>query len=151
MVDYYQLLGVPRDADGEQIKKAYRKLALEFHPDRNQGSKDAEEKFKEVTKAYEVLREPEKRSMYDRHGEQGVRGGGGHGGGQGFDFNDAIDIFMRDFGGFGGGMEDLFGRGGAGRPTNSVAQRADGSHPAAAYLTRSRPWSDTEAQGLSTR
>lgn len=70
MVDYYQLLGVPRDADGEQIKKAYRKLALEFHPDRNQGSKDAEEKFKEVTKAYEVLREPEKRSMYDRHGEQ---------------------------------------------------------------------------------
>lgn len=114
MVDYYQLLGVPRDADGEQIKKAYRKLALEFHPDRNQGSKDAEEKFKEVTKAYEVLREPEKRSMYDRHGEQGVRGGGGHGGGQGFDFNDAIDIFMRDFGGFGGGMEDLFGRGGAG-------------------------------------
>jgi molecular chaperone DnaJ len=112
MADYYQLLGVPRDADGEQIKKAYRKLALEYHPDRNQGSKEAEERFKEVTKAYEVLREPEKRSSYDRFGEQGVRGTGGHGPAGGFDFNDAIEVFMRDFGGF-GGLEDLFGMGGA--------------------------------------
>jgi molecular chaperone DnaJ len=119
MADYYQMLGVPRDAGDEQIKKAYRKLALEYHPDRNQGSKDSEERFKEVTEAYEVLRDTEKRSVYDRYGEQGLRGGGGGGGGgQGFDFNDAIEIFMRDFGGGGGGggfggFEDLFGMGGA--------------------------------------
>ncbi len=110
MADYYEILGVRRDADAEEIKRAYRKLALEHHPDRNQGSKDAEERFKEITRAYEVLRDPEKRAMYDRYGEQAV-GGAAHGGG-GFDFQDAIEIFMRDFGGF-GGLEDLFGmRGG---------------------------------------
>lgn len=113
MSDYYQLLGVSRDADAEEIKKAYRKLALKYHPDRNQGSKDTEAKFREVTEAYETLRDSEKRSMYDRFGKQGARGapGGGH---PGFDFSDAIDVFMRDFGGF-SGLEDLFGgRGGRG-------------------------------------
>lgn len=115
MSDYYQLLGVPRDADGEQIKKAYRKLALQYHPDRNEGSKEAEERFKEVTEAYEVLRDSEKRALYDRYGKQGVRGAGAGAGAQGFDFNEAIDIFMRDFGGFAGfgGLEDLFGARGA--------------------------------------
>jgi molecular chaperone DnaJ len=109
MADYYQLLGVPRSADTEEIKKAYRKLALQYHPDRNQGSKEAEERFKEVTQAYEVLRDSEKRAGYDRYGEQGLKG---RGGAQGFDFSDAIDIFMRDFGGF-SGLEELFGMRGA--------------------------------------
>ena len=109
MSEYYDRLGVPRDADGEQIKKAYRKVALKYHPDRNKGSKDAEARFKEATEAYEVLRDPEKRARYDRYGPDGLRGGrGGFQGG--FDFSDALNIFMRDFGGF-GGLEDLFGGG----------------------------------------
>ena len=112
MSDYYKLLNVPRDADSEQIKRAYRKLALEYHPDRNQGSKEAEERFKEVTQAYEVLRDTDKRATYDRYGEQGLKGRAGPGDMGGFDFSDAIDVFMRDFGGF-GGLEDLFGMGGA--------------------------------------
>lgn len=116
MADYYELLGVPRTADADEIKKAYRKLALEYHPDRNQGSKESEQRFKEVTEAYETLRDPEKRQIYDRYGEQGLRGRGGPGRGGGFDFADAIEIFMRDFGAGGGGfsgLEDLFGMGGA--------------------------------------
>lgn len=114
MADYYQLLGVERTADADEIKKAYRKLAVKYHPDKNQGSKESEERFKEITQAYEVLRDPDKRAMYDRYGEQGVRGGAG--GQAGFDFADAIEIFMRDFGGGGGGFsgfEDLFGMRGA--------------------------------------
>ncbi|MGD2068119.1 MAG: molecular chaperone DnaJ [Gemmatimonadota bacterium] len=107
--DYYELLGVPRDASADDIKKAYRKLALEHHPDRNDGSKEAEERFKEITEAYEVLRDDEKRALYDRYGQQGLKGArGGFGAGAGFDFADAIEIFMRDFGGF-GGFGDVFG------------------------------------------
>jgi molecular chaperone DnaJ len=117
MPDYYQLLGVPRGADTEEIKKAYRKLALQYHPDRNQGSKESEERFKQVTQAYEVLRDPDKRAIYDRHGEQGLKGRGS----AGFDFGDAIEIFMRDFGGF-SGLEDLFGMGGA-RSQRSASRR----------------------------
>ncbi len=112
MRDYYEILGVERAADGEAVKKAYRKLALQYHPDRNGGDKEAEEKFKEATEAYEVLRDPEKRAAYDRYGHAGVkgRGFGGQGGFQGgFGFEDALNIFMRDFGGF-GGLEDLFGQ-----------------------------------------
>ena len=69
MADYYQLLGVDRSADADEIKKAYRKLAVKYHPDKNNGSKESEEKFKEITQAYEVLRDPDKRSMYDRYGD----------------------------------------------------------------------------------
>lgn len=115
MRDYYEILGVAKDADGDAIKKAYRKLAFEFHPDRTGGDKEAEEKFKEATEAYEVLRDAEKRAAYDRYGHAGVKGGpgAGYGGfqGGGFGFEDALNIFMRDFGGF-GGLEDLFGGGG---------------------------------------
>lgn len=110
MRDYYEVLGVPRDADADSIKKAYRRLAMEYHPDRNGGDAAAEEKFKEATEAYEVLREPEKRSAYDRYGHAGVKtgAGAGFGGfGGGFGFEDALNIFMRDFGGF----EDMFGGG----------------------------------------
>ncbi len=106
--DYYEILGVDRSADVDAIKKAYRKLAFEYHPDRNNGSGEAEERFKEATEAYEVLRDPQKRAAYDRFGHQGVRGGGGQQGFTGFNFADALEIFMRDFGGF-PGMEDLFG------------------------------------------
>lgn len=112
MADYYELLGVTRSADTEEIKKAYRQLALKYHPDRNEGSKEAEERFKEVTEAYEVLRDPEKRQVYDRYGDQGLKGRAGPGGFGGFDFADAIEVFMRDFGGF-SGFEDLFGMRGA--------------------------------------
>lgn len=106
MADYYELLRVSRDAGEEEIKKAYRKVALEYHPDRNAGSSEAEERFKQVTEAYEVLRDPRKRARYDRYGREGLRGQGGFG--RGFDFSDALEIFMRDFGGF-GGFESLFG------------------------------------------
>jgi molecular chaperone DnaJ len=121
MADYYGLLGVDRTSDNEAIKKAYRKLALEYHPDRNNGSKEAEERFKEVTEAYEVLRDPEKRAVYDRYGEQGLRGQAGPGGFGGFDFADAIEVFMRDFGGF-SGIEDLFGVRGA-RSSRSTSRK----------------------------
>jgi molecular chaperone DnaJ len=108
MADYYQLLGVARDAGPEEIKKAYRQLALKYHPDKNEGSKESEERFKEITRAYEVLRDPDQRAVYDRYGEAGLtRGAGGQ---PGFDFSDALEVFMRDFGGF-GDLGDLFGRG----------------------------------------
>ncbi len=106
MRDYYEILEIPRSADAEAIKKAYRKLALQYHPDRNNGSKEAEDRFKEATEAYEVLRDPEKRALYDRHGHAGVRNRAGTSGFAGFDFAEALEVFMRDFGGF--GMEDLF-------------------------------------------
>jgi molecular chaperone DnaJ len=108
MADYYERLGVARDATTEEVKKAYRKLALKYHPDRNEGSKKAEAQFKEVTEAYEVLRDSEKRATYDRFGEQGLRGPAGSPGYGGFDFSDAIEVFMRDFGGF-SGFEEIFG------------------------------------------
>ena len=124
MRDYYDILGVDRDADENAIKKAYRKLALKYHPDRNGGSEEAEEKFKEATEAYEVLRDPEKRARYDRFGHTG--GGGRSGAYGGFDFSDALEIFMRDFGGF--GLDDLFGgrgRGGRGRRGGGPQQGSD--------------------------
>jgi molecular chaperone DnaJ len=103
--DYYAVLAVPRDASLEDVKKAYRKLALQYHPDRNPGDKAAEDRFKAATEAYEVLCDPEKRRIYDQYGENGLRGQ------QGFhtydDIGEALSAFMRDFGGF----EDLFGGG----------------------------------------
>jgi len=110
--DYYAVLGVGRDASEADIKKAYRKLAMTYHPDRNNGDKASEEKFKEITEAYEVLCDAEKRAVYDRYGEAGVRGGGARGpAGFGFghvDLSEALNIFMRDFGGL-GGFDTIFG------------------------------------------
>lgn len=106
--DYYQILGVPRDASAEDIKKAYRQKALAYHPDRNPGSKEAEERFKEAAEAYSVLADPEKRAVYDRFGHEGLRGEGFQGF-TGFDssvFEDFEDI-LGNFFGFGFG--DLFG------------------------------------------
>src|SRR4051812_29630235 len=115
MADFYTVLEVQRNASEDEIKQAYRKLAMRYHPDRNNGSKEAEEKFKEITEAYDALRDPNKRAAYDRYGEAGLRGGGG---GQGFhhvDLSEALGIFMRDFGGF-GGLDEMFGAGRTGGP-----------------------------------
>jgi molecular chaperone DnaJ len=116
MADYYEILGVSKDADPEKIKKAYRKLAMKYHPDRNSGSEESEARFKEIVEAYEVLKDPQSRAAYDRYGKEGMKAGAGGGPFQGFDLHDAIEIFMRDFGG--SGFEEVFGgrrRGGGGR------------------------------------
>ena len=110
MADFYSILGVPKTASDDEIKQAYRRLAMQHHPDRNGGSKDAEEQFKALTEAYDVLRDPQKRATYDRYGEAGLRGGGG-GGFHHVDLSEALNIFMRDFGGM-GGFESIFGGGG---------------------------------------
>src|SRR5512141_2194747 len=114
--DYYEVLGIARDASADDVKKAYRKLAFQHHPDRNPGDKQAELKFKEATEAYEVLRDAEKRARYDQFGHAATGGAGA--GTQGFDFSgfdlaDALRAFMRDFGGE-GGFGDVFGAGGRG-------------------------------------
>lgn len=107
--DYYELLGVSRTASGDEIKKAYRKLAIKYHPDRNQGDKAAEDKFKEISQAYEVLSDPGKRQKYDQYGSAAFENGDGGAGGGGFDFSDFFGG-----GGSGGGFDfsDLFGGGG---------------------------------------
>ena len=103
--DYYEVLGVDRDASVTEIKKAYRVLAMKYHPDRNPGDPAAEEKFKEATEAYEVLADREKREIYDRYGFAGIKGRAGPGfGSVEFDLQDALHAFMRDFG-------DVFGMG----------------------------------------
>ncbi len=107
MSEFYALLGVPRDATEAEIKKAYRKLAMEFHPDRNP-SPQAEARFKEITEAYEVLRDPQKRAVYDRYGKAGLAGAAGPQGFHHVDLAEALNIFMRDFGAM-GGFESLFG------------------------------------------
>jgi molecular chaperone DnaJ len=116
--DLYQLLGVPRGASEAEVKKAYRRLAMQYHPDRN-SAPDAEARFKEITEAYEVLRDPERRTSYDRYGSTGPRTGpfaDGH-----VDLAEALEIFMRDFGSF-GGLEGLFGGGTRNRPDTRRGQ-----------------------------
>lgn len=114
--DYYEVLGLKKGASADEIKKAYRKLAIKYHPDRNPGDKEAEEKFKEATEAYEILSDDQKRPLYDQYGFAGVDGsaGGGFGGG-GFGSSHAFHDFSDLFGGggFGDIFENLFGGGGS--------------------------------------
>src|SRR5262245_46881213 len=105
--DYYEVLGVGRDADDASIKSAYRKLALQHHPDRNPGDHQAEEKFKEAAEAYSILSDSQKRAAYDRFGHQGLSGASGNGGFDASGFPDLGDI-LNDM--FGGGFEGFGGR-----------------------------------------
>lgn len=127
MADYYETLGVSRSASADEIKKAYRKLAIKYHPDRNPGDTAAEEKFKEISNAYEVLSDQSKRQRYDQLGHEaftstGGNGFGGFGGGGAGGFRDPMDIFSQFFGSGGGGsfsFEDLFGGGRRRRDPNA--------------------------------
>jgi len=125
--DYYELLGVSREASADELKKAYRKLAVKYHPDKNPGDAEAEAKFKEISEAYDVLKDEEKRAAYDRFGHAAFQGGGGgRPGGAGGGFHDPFDIFREAFGGGGGGgiFEEFFG-GGGGRSAGGANHGAD--------------------------
>ncbi|MBC7487038.1 MAG: DnaJ domain-containing protein, partial [Cytophagaceae bacterium] len=111
--DYYDILGVPKGSSAEDVKKAYRKLAIKYHPDKNPDDPSAEEKFKEAAEAYEILSSPEKRQRYDQYGHQGNQGGYGGGGSMNMEdiFSQFGDIFGGGFGGGGGGFGGGGGRG----------------------------------------
>ena len=114
--DYYEVLGVERKATGEQVSVAYRKLAIQFHPDKNPGNTQAADRFKEAARAFEVLSNDELRARYDRYGHAGLQGGARH------EFNDLSDIFDAFGDLFGGGV---FGGGGGGRKSNRPRQGRD--------------------------
>ena len=127
--DYYEVLGVSKTASDAEIKAAYKKMAIKYHPDRNPDNKEAEEKFKEAAEAYDVLRDPEKRKRYDQFGFAGINGQGGFGGGAGMSMDDIFSMFGDIFGGgsfggssFGGGFGDFFG---GGRGGSRVEKGAD--------------------------
>lgn len=127
--DYYEQLGVSRDVSADELKKAYRKKAVQYHPDKHKGDKAMEEKFKELSEAYEVLKDADKRAAYDRYGhaafQQGGHGPSGRaGGGGGGGFHDPFDVFREVFGG-GGGFDDFFGGGGGSRSAGGAEVGAD--------------------------
>ena len=122
--DYYEILGVGKSASADEVKKAYRKVAMQYHPDRNPGNKEAEEKFKEAAEAYEILSDADKKTQYDRFGHAGVSGNGrgGYGGGSGMNMDDIFSQFGDIFG------DDVFGSffGGGGQRRSSGGGRARG-------------------------
>ena len=120
--DYYEVLGVDKTASAEEIKKDYRKKAIQYHPDKNPGDKEAEEKFKEAAEAYEVLSDPQKRQRYDQFGMAGMQGAGGFSGG-GMSMEDIFSHFGDIFGGAGFDLGDLFGGGGGGRNRGTRVRR----------------------------
>src|SRR3546814_8036851 len=112
-VDYYELLGVERAADDKTLKTAYRRLAVQYHPDKNAGCQDMEAKFKAINEAYDCLKDPQKRAAYDRFGNEAFKNGGFNGNGQGAGgFSDLGDIFETKFGSgeYGGGVRQQIGR-----------------------------------------
>lgn len=117
-IDFYQLLEVTRDADGDTIKRAYRKLAMQYHPDRNPGDAEAEARFKAMSVAYDCLKDPQKKAAYDRYGHAAFTQSGGGGQGGGADFGDIGDIFETIFG-------SAFGGGGRARPRRGADLRYD--------------------------
>ena len=125
--DYYEILGVAKNATDDELKKAYKKVALKYHPDRNPGDKEAEEKFKEAAEAYDVLHDPKKRELYDRFGHDGLSGAGMGGGAYsagGMDLNDIFSMFGDIFGGR-GGFSGFGGFGGGGQRCPRVYKGAD--------------------------
>jgi molecular chaperone DnaJ len=130
--DYYQLLGVSREATADELKKAYRKLAVKYHPDKNPDDAAAEAKFKEISEAYDILKDTDKRAAYDRYGHAAFQQGGmgrAGGAGAGAGHHDPFDIFREAFGGGGGGgggiFEEFFGGGGGGHSASGAAHGAD--------------------------
>ncbi len=123
--DYYEILSVERSADADEIKRSFRKLAVKFHPDKNPGDHEAEEKFKELGEAYDVLMDPDKRAAYDRYGHAAFAQGGGAGAGGGF--HDPFDLFREAFGGSGGagGIFEHFFSGGAGGSADGRQRGSD--------------------------
>lgn len=123
--DYYEVLGIDKNASANDIKKAYRKMAIQYHPDKNPGDKTAEEKFKEAAEAYSVLSDPDKKARYDQFGFEGMNGAGASGfGGAGMDINDIFSMFGDIFGG-GGGFSGFGGFGGGGRPQQARFRGSD--------------------------
>ena len=124
---YYEVLEVTRTATGEEIKKSYRRLALKYHPDKNQGNKDAEERFKELGEAYEILSDEQKRSLYDQHGHAAFDRRAGGGAGRSGGFHDPNDIFRQAFGSgdLGSIFEQMFGMGGEAPDPSGPARGSD--------------------------
>src|SRR3954465_1551202 len=124
--DYYEVLEVTRTATGEEIKRSYRKLAVKYHPDKNPGDPTAEDRFKEISEAYEILMDAEKRSAYDRFGHNAFAGAAASRGGG--NYVDPFEVFRQAFGGSGGIFDQFFRRagGGGGRPAQDAQQR--GAH-----------------------
>ena len=124
--DYYEILGVSRTASPEEIKKAFKKMAMKYHPDRNPGDKDAEEKFKKINEANEVLSDPEKRQIYDQYGEDGLKGGFGGAGADGVDLSDIFKNAGFSGGGFdnlGDMFDNIFGGGGRRKHSRNMPQQ----------------------------